>query len=102
MFGVYHTYQLSGYCARCVRNSGHGWSCRSGSQFSLANICISDSQCSPHTVLQEESSEDEAAQATQKRGIEPAPVEELDPTSLMSTQDASKQFRKAEKRKGER
>jgi hypothetical protein len=53
-----------------------------------------------HTVSQEESSEDEAAQAAQKRSIEPAPVEELDPTSLMSTQEASKKFRKAEKRKG--
>jgi CHASE2 domain-containing sensor protein len=54
----------------------------------------------PHTKFQEESSEDEAAQTAQKRGIEPAPVEELDPTSLMSTQEASKKFRKAEKRKG--
>ena len=51
-------------------------------------------------MLQEEPPEDEAAQAAQKRGIETAPVDELDPTSLMSTQEASKQFRKAEKRKG--
>ena len=101
--GIYdttHAYQFSGYGARCVRNSGHNRSCRPSSQSPLTSIYLILDANRTVYLLQEESSEDEAAQAAQKRSIEPAPVEELDPTSLMSTQEASKQFRRAEKRKG--
>ena len=101
--GIYdtiHAYQLSGYGPRCVRNSGHYRSCRPSSQSPLTSIYPILGANRAVYLLQEESSEDEAAQAAQKRSIEPAPVEELDPTSLMSTQEASKQFRRAEKRKG--